>query len=246
VLLHEYLAAASVAGEGIGLAPGAVEREHQLAAQSIPERMCRDQQLELCQHLAVVAELEVRRDALLDALQSQLVQPVCRLACEGLDGQVGERWPSPQGKRPTEQRSRQPRAALGEGAPAVSEQRFEALRIQLALLDAEHVSRAPRHEPTRRQKATNIRDIQTQHTRRRIRRIVYPTTPRSAHPRHHRARPQKQRRKQSALSRRGQPDGRSADYNLQRAKHKKLHWRPPSPRAYADSMRAAATVPGLA
>jgi len=52
-----------------------------------------NQQLELRQHLTVVAELEVRRDALLDALQSQLVQSVCRLACEGLDGEVGERPP---------------------------------------------------------------------------------------------------------------------------------------------------------
>ena len=50
--------------ERLGLTPGAVEREHELAAQPLLKRMLRDEGLELGGQGAVTAELEVRLDPL--------------------------------------------------------------------------------------------------------------------------------------------------------------------------------------
>ena len=54
--------ALAVGLERLGLAPGAVEREHLLAAQPLAQRMLADERLELAGDLGVAAAGEVRVD----------------------------------------------------------------------------------------------------------------------------------------------------------------------------------------
>ena len=56
--------------EGVGLPAAAIEREHQLAAQTVVKRVLRDEPLELRHQLGVPAERKVGVDAILDRRQT--------------------------------------------------------------------------------------------------------------------------------------------------------------------------------
>ena len=69
-LLVEGLAGLPVDLEGVSLAPGAVEGEHELSAQALTQRVVSDQGLELPDQVGRLAQGEVRLDALLDGVES--------------------------------------------------------------------------------------------------------------------------------------------------------------------------------
>ena len=50
----------------LGLPPALVERQHELTAQPLPERVLRDQELELAHQIRGASEREVRVDPLLE------------------------------------------------------------------------------------------------------------------------------------------------------------------------------------
>ena len=83
----------------LGLARRAVQREHQLAAQPLAQRVLGDQRLELADELRVPAGGEVGVDALLERREPQLLQPRALGLRERLVGEVGERRPAPQRER---------------------------------------------------------------------------------------------------------------------------------------------------
>ena len=62
--------------ERLGLPAGAVERDHQLAAQTLVERMLRHELLELGHELGPSSELEFGLEALLRNREAQLAQPL--------------------------------------------------------------------------------------------------------------------------------------------------------------------------
>src|SRR5204862_141467 len=74
-LLVQRPACALVDRERIGLAARAVERQHQLAAGPLAERLLGDEPLELADELHVTAESELGVDAVLLRRQAQLLQP---------------------------------------------------------------------------------------------------------------------------------------------------------------------------
>jgi hypothetical protein len=94
-LLVEPPAEALVGGERLGLAARAVEGEHELAVRALAQRVRRDQQLELGDELAGRAAGEIRLDALLQAVQSQVIEPRAFGCREGL-GELGHRRSAPQ------------------------------------------------------------------------------------------------------------------------------------------------------
>ena len=61
--------------ERLRLPAAAVERDHQLAAQPLPQRMGRHERLQLADECGVVAEREIGVDAILDRRHPQLVEP---------------------------------------------------------------------------------------------------------------------------------------------------------------------------
>ncbi len=98
-LLDEQLPRLLVDGERFGLAPVAVEGEHELAAEALAVRVLRDEGLELGDEVAAVPEGEVGVDPLLEGGQSQLLEAGDLRLCERLVGEVGERRAVPEGER---------------------------------------------------------------------------------------------------------------------------------------------------
>ena len=98
-LLRELAAGLAVGVERLGLPAGAVEREHQLAAQALPQRMLGDERLELADQLGVAAAGQIGVDPLLERRQPQLLETGDLGLRERLVGEVGERRPAPKRER---------------------------------------------------------------------------------------------------------------------------------------------------
>ena len=60
--------------ERLGLSPAAVEREHELSAQVLAQRVAGDQRLQLGHQGRVAAQFEIRVDARLEPLEAQLLE----------------------------------------------------------------------------------------------------------------------------------------------------------------------------
>ena len=88
-----------VGGERVGLAPGPVERRHQLPPQALLERVPRDQRLQLADQLLPGAEFQVGVDAVADRVQPQFLQPPDLGLGEFEGGEIGQRPAAPQRER---------------------------------------------------------------------------------------------------------------------------------------------------
>ena len=95
-LVGELAPGLAVRLERLGLALAAVEREHQLVPEPLPQRMRGHERLELRHQLGVAAEREVGLDTQLERAEPQLLQPRDLGLSELLVGQVGQRRPAPQ------------------------------------------------------------------------------------------------------------------------------------------------------
>jgi hypothetical protein len=84
-----------VSAERLRLSAGAIEREHQLAAWPLPQRVLRDEALELADEVGVASEREVGLDPFLERAHAQLVQSRCLSRGERLVGELVQRRPSP-------------------------------------------------------------------------------------------------------------------------------------------------------
>ena len=98
-LLDERRARVAVGLERLGLAPGAVQREHPLRVQPLAQRVLGDERLELADHLGVPAGREVGVDRHLGRAQPQLLEPADLGGGERLVGDVGQRLAAPQRER---------------------------------------------------------------------------------------------------------------------------------------------------
>ena len=132
----------AVGGERVGLAAGAVERQHQLAAQALPQRMCLDQRLELPGDLGVAADREIGLDALAEAADPQILQPRDLGLREALVGDVGERRPAPQLERRAERRRGVPRHAARQLLAPAPQLRLEAVGVERARCEPHGVAAA--------------------------------------------------------------------------------------------------------
>ena len=98
-LLVEGAAGIPVTLEGLGLAAGTVEGEHQLTAQPLACRMLCDQDVELTDQGAMAAERQVGLDSVFERVQAQLLEPADLVLGEGLVGEVRQRRPTPETQR---------------------------------------------------------------------------------------------------------------------------------------------------
>ena len=98
-LFQQQLPDLAVGLQGVGLAAGAVQGEHELAAEPLAQRLVGDQALELADQLGPGAEGQVGLDPLLHADQPQLLQPGDLGLGERLVAEVGQGRPPPQGQR---------------------------------------------------------------------------------------------------------------------------------------------------
>src|SRR5205085_1002217 len=95
-LSRQSLAGAPVRVEGVGLAAGAVEREHELSVQPLAPGVFREQALEPRKRLDVLAQSELRLDEELRRLQALVLEVEGDVAHRWLAAEVGERPPAPE------------------------------------------------------------------------------------------------------------------------------------------------------
>ena len=135
--LDEHAARFLVGGEGVGLAPRPVEREHELSAKALPQRIAGDERLQLGDELGMSPELEVGVDALLDGGEPCLLEADDLGLREWLVGEIRERAAPPEGKRLVEQ--------LGAPAPGglarACNQSLESFEVERARFRSQQVAR---------------------------------------------------------------------------------------------------------
>jgi hypothetical protein len=88
-LLDESATRLLVASERLRLPAGTVQREHQLDAQPLPQRLARDVRLELPDERRVAAEGKIGLEPLLERLQAELLDAGDLGLGEAFVGEVG-------------------------------------------------------------------------------------------------------------------------------------------------------------
>jgi hypothetical protein len=154
-LVDERPARILVRLEGLGLAPRAVEREHQLGAQPLSKRMVADQRFELADHLRVVAERQLGLDALLDGRQAQLLEAGDLALGEGLIREIGERGTTPEREGVSQQLGGALRATAGKGLRALVQQPLEACPVELVGPEPDQVPAPAREDHAVRARPTS-------------------------------------------------------------------------------------------
>src|SRR3954468_5836182 len=133
--------------ERFGLAVRAVEREHQLAADPLAERLPRDEVLQRGDHLGVPAKVDVRADPFLEGREAHLLQPRDVGLREGAVTKFLERPAAPL-------RQRRPQdlgcisASRGPRAPPVREEALESDRVKLVRTDTQEIALSARDNAT--------------------------------------------------------------------------------------------------
>src|SRR4029079_12894981 len=104
-LLVQTRAEVAIGLERLGLPAGAIQREHQLAAKALAQRIAPHEHLELARKVRVAAEREVGLDAVFPAGEMQLLQVRLLDSREGLRD-LPERGPAPERERRGQRRGR--------------------------------------------------------------------------------------------------------------------------------------------
>ena len=139
-LLLEKPARSTVGSECVGLTLTAVEREHELAPESLPERMLGDVAFEFAHELGVEPELELRIDPPLDCADTKLLETPA-LPPKRLDvADVGKRAATPERKSLSKPVGRDAhRVPRKCGLPFLDKQ-FESSGVEPHPLELEHVA----------------------------------------------------------------------------------------------------------
>jgi hypothetical protein len=121
----------------VGLTSAAVQCQHQLAREALPQRVRRRQGVQVADQFGVQSKLEFGVDPRLQRGQAQLLQAGCLDPAQRLGVGVAQRRPAPQ-----PQRLAQPGRGLGRVAGAARllgrlHQALEAVQVQAFWLDAE-------------------------------------------------------------------------------------------------------------
>ena len=118
----------------------AVEREHQLPSQPLPERMAADERVELGDELRMTAERQLGVDALLLARQVLLDEPRLLQPSERLV-ELGERRAAPQRERTPQRGGGIVRAAVRERFAPLGMQLLEGTQVERVAVEVEAVPR---------------------------------------------------------------------------------------------------------
>jgi hypothetical protein len=170
-LVGKETAALLVHVQRVGLPARAVEREHQLAAQALAERIRRHQLLQLRYDLGVSAELELRLDALLQRAEPQLLEALGLGAREVLVAKVGKRLAAEERERAPQKLGPRVRVRL---PPGLRHQRVETAEVAVLRPQAKRVSRWARLDRLRSEQLPERRHVPVQRLRHRLRRLRPP------------------------------------------------------------------------
>ena len=162
-LVDERAASLPVGLQGLRLPAGPVQRRHEVAPQALPERMLRDQRLQLPDELAVPAEREVGVDAQLDGRQPDLLEPRDRSARRSARTRR-RRAPARAtgGARRAAARTPRPSGPGAGGSAASSTRRSKRWRSSSPGWTTDHVARRPGPQHVVRQRLAQARDVDSQ------------------------------------------------------------------------------------
>ena len=127
-LLDERAAGVPVGLQRVGLPAGAVERQHQLPARPLAQRVLGDERLELRDQLGVAAEREIGLDPVLEAARRSSSSRAISDLGERLEGEVRERRPAPERERLRKPRRRARGSPCAAGSAAFLGAALEARR----------------------------------------------------------------------------------------------------------------------
>ena len=156
--------------ERVGLPAGSVERDHQVAAQALAERMRANKRFELRDEVAMVAERELEVNPPLDAREAKLLETLDLVLGKVVVREVGQRRPAPERKRLVQLRS---------SRPALERSRFgkellEVARVYVLGRDFQAVAGSDRLHRLRPELFAKARDVSLQGLGRGVRRLAMP------------------------------------------------------------------------
>ncbi len=205
------------------LAPRAVEREHQLCAQTLAQRLSRDECFELGHQLVVTAERELGLEAVFQRRDVEFVEPCDLVLREPLVRQIRQRRAVPECKCRVQTVQRVGVITGRQGCPALGEEPLEAVAVELVGLEGEAVGAADSSNRVRRQLLAQGRDAVLQHLRRGRRRLVAPQLVDDHVPRQRHVAVQEQESEDSALSRAAERNPSLAVERLDRPEDAVVH-----------------------
>jgi hypothetical protein len=217
--LHERAPRIAVRLQRICLPPRAVQREHQLGTQPLPQRVLADEQLELADQLGAPAEREIALDPLLQRLQPKPVEPLDLGLRPALVGELGQRRPSPEREGLPEQHVR----LRGRGGPGLSHELLEAVQVQRGAIGTKLVRGGDRPDDAVAQLAAEPRDVRLEHLRGRGRRPAGPELLDQDVARDRLVGPEEQDREQGARLVSAQRDLAALGDHLERPEETELH-----------------------
>jgi len=151
-------ASALIDAQCFGLTPRAVEREHQLAAQALAQRMLTDQCLELANKRSASPERKIRVDSILQGGHARLLQTRQLALGERFIDEVRERLAPPQGQRISQAPGRAARVARKRPA-TFGDQRLEPMHIDVGPIGIQHVAARAREHHAFPERLAQLRDV---------------------------------------------------------------------------------------
>ena len=142
--VDEREARVAVLRQRLGLPALAVQGEHPLRAQALPQRVLADERLQLAGQPGVAAAREVGVDALAQAGEAEVVEARGLREGEALVADVRERRAAPHGQRLAERLRRLPRGGARQLRRPLPVALLEAVGVDVGGRDRQHVAAAPR------------------------------------------------------------------------------------------------------
>ena len=170
---------------------------------------------------ACTAEGQVGVDALLQGVQTELLEPTDLGLRPRVEGEVEERRSTPE----REGLPQLPRRGRRVGPSRLGHEALEAVRVEAAGLDAKLVSRRPRRDRAVAKRATELGDVRLQDLRRRGRRLLGPESLDQPVARDLLVRVEQQDREQRSWLRCAQRDGIAFGDSFERPEDAELHLR---------------------
>ena len=164
----------AIRGERVGLTARPVEREHELGARALPQRLRSDEGFELRHELGVAAERKVCVHALLHRCDPQLLEAGDVGLGERLVGEIHERRAAPEGEGVAQRSPRSCRIASFERRAALVGQPREAMDVDVLSIHLEHVAGRARDERLRAQTLAELGDVDLHRVRGCLGRISRP------------------------------------------------------------------------
>src|SRR6266446_1929931 len=139
-VLEQTLSSSLIGAECFRLPAGAVEGQHQLAAQALAMGVFDDQDFEFTDQAGVASESQFGLDPLLDRLQTETFEPYDLGLCERLERELRERRAAPERERLLQHARCSFGMSTCQCGLTVGEQQFESVHVERLSFDLEQIA----------------------------------------------------------------------------------------------------------